>query len=79
MAFGKAMPEAFRVTLFNGICDNNESKELGVFAGRVSIGELLENHFVFLFCCDTKLFLLSHFTCQLLCARKRVCIFSATI
>ena len=26
MAFSKAMPEAFHVTLFNGSCDNNEVK-----------------------------------------------------
>ena len=35
------MPEAFRVTLFNGSRDNDRSKEPRVFIGRVSFAQLL--------------------------------------
>ena len=37
MAFSKAMPESFHVTLFNDSRDNDGCKELCVFIGRVSI------------------------------------------
>ena len=41
MAFSKAMPEPFCVTLFNGSCDNDEINEPRVFIGRVSTAHLL--------------------------------------
>ena len=44
MAFSKTISEAFRVTLFNGNCDNNGSKELHIAIGKVSIAQLLTNH-----------------------------------
>ena len=44
MAFSKAMPVAFCVTLFNDNLYNNESKEPHVFIGRVSIAQLLAKH-----------------------------------
>ena len=58
IAFSKAMPEAFRVTLFNGSRDNDGTKEERVFIGRVSIAQLVANHLV--------LFLLCHVSnCQI--------------
>ena len=41
MAFSKAMPEAFRVTLFNGSRDNDEVKKPRVFIRIVSVAQLL--------------------------------------
>ena len=41
MAFSKAMPEAFRITLFNGSRDNDGSKVPRVFIGRVSIARTI--------------------------------------
>ena len=39
MAFSKAMPKAFHVTLFNGSCDNDEEQH--IFICRVSVVQLL--------------------------------------
>ena len=41
MAFSKAMPEAFCVTLFYGSRDNDEVEKLRVFIRRVSVAQLL--------------------------------------
>ena len=59
MAFNKAMPEAFRVTLFKGSRDNNGSKEPRVFIDRISLAQLLTKQLV--------LFLLCHMSnCKIL-------------
>ena len=49
MAFTKAMPEAFRITLFNGSRDNDGNKVPRVFIGRVSIAQLLAKQLVLFF------------------------------
>ena len=53
MAFSKAMPEAFRVTLFNGSRDNDEVKKPRIFIRRVSVAQLLAKQLCVVVCCVT--------------------------
>ena len=50
MTFSKAMPEPFRVTLFNGNRDNDEVKKPRVFIRRVSVAQLLAKQLCIICC-----------------------------
>ena len=51
MAFSKAMPEAFCVTLFKGSYDNDEVKKPHIFICKVSIAQLLAKQLCVVVCC----------------------------